>query len=268
MNSVRAGRRVASPARQIKTVHCLLAAALMASPLLAQSAREIVQTSQDRTRANSEHYEGVLTVIDSHGKTTTKRWIYDRIGSFGNSKAILRFTDPPEVKGVALLIINHPDRASDQWMWRPAIERDTRVALQDRSTRFFGTGFSFEDLEERDVDQFDYALLNQESMDGAPCWKIVATPKQAKSSQYTRTFLWIRKDNYVLAMMQGWSKNRMTRSIHYTNIARVQDIWTARRLEVWDAERRSTTVLTLDKLQYNTPMREQDFTVEALRRLG
>jgi len=246
----------------------VLAAVLCVAPLTAQSARDIVQTSQDRTRAKSEHYEGERTVIDARGKTTTKRWVYDRLGSFGNSKAILRFTAPPEVKGVALLIMNHPDRASDQWIWRPAIERDTRVALQDRSTRFFGTGFSFEDLEERDLDQFDYEITSQETMDGAPCWKLTATPKQAKSSQYTKTFLWFRKDNYVLAMLQGWTKKGMVRSIHYTNIARVQDIWTARRLEVYDVERHSTTVLTLDKLEYNTPMREQDFTVEALKRIG
>ena len=60
--------------------------------------------------------------------------------------------------GVALLIANHPDRASDQWMWRPEIGRDQRIALQDRSTRFFGTDFSFEDLEERDVNQYDYKI--------------------------------------------------------------------------------------------------------------
>ena len=52
-----------------------------------------------------------------------------------------------EVNGVALLIHNHTDRASDQWMWTPALQRDRRIALQDRSTRFFGTDFSFEDLE-------------------------------------------------------------------------------------------------------------------------
>ena len=71
------------------------------------------------------------------------------------------------MKGVALLVVNHPDRASDQWMWTPAIERDRRIALQDRSTRFFGTDFSFEDLEERDVDQYDYPLLGEEPIDGA-----------------------------------------------------------------------------------------------------
>ena len=65
-------------------------------------------------------------------------------------------------------------------MWTPAIERDRRIALQDRSTRFFGTDFSFEDLEERDVDQYDYALLGEETVDGAPCWKIQSMPKQTQ----------------------------------------------------------------------------------------
>jgi hypothetical protein len=49
---------------------------------------------------------------------------------------VLRFTAPAEVKGVALLVVNHPDRASDQWMWTPAINRERRIALQDRSQRF------------------------------------------------------------------------------------------------------------------------------------
>ena len=103
-----------------------------------------------------QHYEGTLQVFDAKGKISDKRWTFDRLGSHGSSKSILRFTAPPEVKGVALLVVNHPDRASDQWMWTPAIQRDRRVALQDRSQRFFGTDFSFEDLEERDVDQYDY----------------------------------------------------------------------------------------------------------------
>ena len=33
-----------------------------------------------------------------------------------------------------------------------------------------------------------------------------------------------------------------------------------------DLKRGSRTRLTLDKLQYNAPMREEDFTLQALRR--
>ena len=128
---------------------------------LAQDARQIITESENRSRSKSQQYEGTLEVIGASKKVSIKRWEYWRIGSFGTSKVILRFTAPAEVKGVALLIVNHTDRASDQWMWTPAIERDRRIAAQDRSTRFFGTDFSFEDLEERDVDQFDYKLLGE-----------------------------------------------------------------------------------------------------------
>src|SRR6185369_10747955 len=125
-------------------------------------------------------YEGLLQVFDAKGKVSDKRWTYERLGAHGNSKAVLRFTSPAEVKGVALLIVNHPERSSDQWMWTPALERERRIALQDRSTRFFGTDFSFEDLEERDTNQFEYKLLAEESIAGAPCWKIESRPRQTK----------------------------------------------------------------------------------------
>ncbi len=97
---------------------------MMALPLCAQDARQIVDEAQKRSHADSQRYEGTLEVSDARRKVSTKRWIYERLGSAGESKAVLRFTAPAEVKGVALLIHNHPDRASDQWMWTPAVARE------------------------------------------------------------------------------------------------------------------------------------------------
>jgi|GEM_PF-384983 len=246
----------------------IIAALLVASMqhAWAQDARAIVQESQDRSRSGSEHYEGDLRVIGAKGKITEKRWRYDRIGSHGKSKAVLRFTAPAEVKGVALLILNHPDRASDQWMWTPALERDRRIAFQDRSTRFFGTDFSFEDLEERDVSQYDYKMLGDDTIDGAACWKIESRPKEAKSSQYNRSTVWIRKDHYVFVQIENFKKDRLIRRARYQNIENVQGIWSARTIEMADLTAGSRTILSLDKLQYNVPLKEEAFTLQALRR--
>ncbi len=241
---------------------CLLVAAVAS----AQDARQIITESENHSRSKSQRYEGTLEVIGASKKVSIKRWEYWRIGSFGTSKVILRFTAPAEVKGVALLIVNHTDRASDQWMWTPAIERDRRIATQDRSTRFFGTDFSFEDLEERDVDQFDYKLAGSDTIDGAACWKIESKPKQSKSSQYTSSLVWVRKDNYVVAQIESYSKDKLIRRIHYSDIEDAGGIWTPRTVEVFDAGRNSRTVLKLEKLEYNVPMKDEDFTLEALRR--
>src|SRR5262245_52649852 len=77
----------------------------------ADTARDIVVEAQRRTDARSQRYEGLLQVFDAGGKVSDKRWTIVRLGSHGASKAVLRFNAPAEVKGVALLIVNHPDRA-------------------------------------------------------------------------------------------------------------------------------------------------------------
>ena len=180
---------------------------------------------------------------------------------------MLRFTVPAEVKGVALLVVNHPDRASDQWMWTPAIERDRRIALQDRSTRFFGTDFSFEDLEERDVNQYDYTLLGDETIDGAACWKIAVDAAGSRSRRSTRG-------------RSSGSARTTTRSRGSRTTSRTRSCagWTTRtsrtcrasgprrQLEMTDLRRGSRTRLTLDKLEYNVPMKDEDFTLQAIRR--
>ena len=222
--------------------------------------------TQRRTEAKFYRYDGLLESFDAKNKVTEKRWTFDRQGSNGQSKAVVRFTAPPEVKGVALLIHNHPDRASDQWMWTPAIERDRRIAMQDRSTRFFGTDFSFEDLEERDVDQYDYALLGSEAIDGAECWKIKSTPKENRTSQYTHSIAWVRKDNYAVARLDNFVKDEVIRRLTYSNFENVQGIWTGRVLEMSEPRRHSRTRLTLQQVKYNSPIKDEEFTLQAIRR--
>jgi Outer membrane lipoprotein-sorting protein len=230
----------------------------------AQDARQIMIEVENRTRSRTEYYEGSLEVINSSQKITRKRWQYDRLGAYGNSRSALRFVAPPEVKGVALLVINHPDRASDQWMWIPAQERDRRIALQDRSTRFFGTDFSFEDLEERDVDQYDYKLSGDDILEDAPCWKIESHPRDGKTSQYTSSILWVRKDRYFLVRADNFNRDRLIRQITYRDVESIDGIWTARTVAVLDKTRNSQTLLTLDKVKYNLLMRDADFTRENL----
>lgn len=239
---------------------------LLAAAAFAQDARQIVTESQKRNRSDTQRYEGVLQVFNPNGKNSEKRWQFFRSGNYGESKALLRFVSPPEVKGVALLIVNHPDRSSDQWMWLPELQRDRRVALQDRSTRFFGTDFSYEDLEERDVNQSDFRMLGEEAIDGQLCWKIESTPKKGKSSQYNRVVMWFRKDIYFPVQYEMFVKDQLVRKLHYRRIEKVNGVWSALEMEMLDLRRKGRTVLKSDKLQYNVSLPDEMFTLQALRR--
>ena len=231
-----------------------------------ENAQQIMEEAQRRTQTNSERYEGLLQSFDTSGKTAEKRWVFERLGSHGQSKTTIRFTAPAEVRGVALLIMNRPDRPSDQWMWTPAIERDRRIALQDRSTRFFGTDFSYEDLEERDVAQYAWTLIGTETIDNVKVWKIQAIPKPSRSSQYTKGLLWVRSDNYATIRIDSYVITQVVRRLDYAKLENIQGVWTARELKMADLRRGTATWLDIEKIEYNVPVKDSDFTVQALRR--
>ena len=151
-------------------------------------------------------------------------------------------------------------------MWTPAIERDRRVALQDRSTRFFGTDFTFEDLEERDVDQFEYACSAKRRSTVLRAGRSSPRPRKAKSSQYRSRIVWIRKDNYAVARIESYIKDEAVRRLDYADVRQLQGIWTAHELTMTDLKRGSRTRLVLEKVQYNVPLKDDDFTLQAIRR--
>src|SRR5262249_42097744 len=133
-------------------------------------------------------------------------------------------------------------------------------------TRFFGTDFSFEDLEERDVEQYEYTLLGEDAVGGAACWKIQSTPKESKSSQYTGSVLWIRKDNYTTVRIDSYVKTDAVRRLDYSDLRELGGIWTAHELTMTDLRRGSRTRLALEKVEYNTAIKADDFTLQAIRR--
>ncbi len=78
--------------------------------------------------------------------------------------------------------------------------------------------------------------------------------------------MWVRQDNYAFQLVENYAKSALARRLRYSRIENVQGIWAGRVLEMTDVRRKSRTVLTLDKLQYNLPMQEERFTLQALRR--
>jgi len=92
------------------------------------------------------------------------------------------------------------------------------------------------------------------------------TTTRPSTSSVTSSIVWVRKDNYAFQRIENYIKDTVVRRLKYSKIENVQGIWTARVLEMADLKRNSRTILTFDKLEYNVPMKEENFTLQALRR--
>jgi hypothetical protein len=230
-----------------------------------QSAQQILEESQRRVNVKSLRYEGLLQVTSSHRKTVEKRWQLQRVGSHGSSKIVFRFTDPPKIKGVAILILNHPGEKSDYWMWIPAAHRERRVDLKSRSARFFDTDFTLEDLEPQDLKEYDYEFVGQADIDAFSCWIVRAVPK-SKSAQYSFSRLYVRQKDYAIAQVEDYIDKAIVRTLKFGDIQEVQGIATPHLIEVADLRRHSSTILRLEKIQYNLVMPDEDFTIAAVKK--
>jgi hypothetical protein len=238
---------------------------LLIAPMRADDAERIIRESDRRQQVKSQSYDGQLEVVDPGGKVFKKSWKMAREGNGSTSKVLVRFTSPPEVDGVGLLILARPNAPDDQWMYTPAIRRDRRIAAQDRSARFMGTDFSHEDMEQRDIEEYSYELLGEEAREGLPCWKIRARAKNAGQSQYSWSDIRVRKDNYLVVFIEMYVKEALRKVLELTDVAQIQGIWTARLLKMQDLQRRGGTTIRLQNIKYGDVFPPDFFSLRTLR---
>ncbi len=248
---------------------CALALPCGPKGALPQSNRalEIMRQVENRLLTDSQSYDGAIEVVDGKGKVLSKSWRMWREGNRGQSKILVRFVTPAEVRGVGLLTINHPNRPAEQWLYTPAIQRERRVAQQEKSQRFMGTDFTHEDMEERSIEDYDYDLIGEETFGGQPAYKIRAVYKDRGATQYSQLYLWVRKDIPATTFIEFYSDGKLRKTLQWDEWKQVQGIWTPHYAEMKDLARNSITKLRSSNVQYNVKYESDWFSVRNLSRV-
>jgi outer membrane lipoprotein-sorting protein len=241
----------------------LLAAALVAlgKP---QDGHAVMVEVDKRRRTASEYSEGIITV-EEKGKTKQKAWRSWRLSWGAEAKGLIQFQEPAEVKGVGLLTLSHAGKPAEQWFYAPAIDRDRRVARQEKSTRFLGTHFTYEDMEERELDAYTYTLLGEEDAGGSRCFKIEAVPKPEEESQYSKLLFWVLADRYVTIRVEGYVDGALRRIFEGSDVRDVSGIPIVHAWVLTDTKRPGTTRLAVANVHVNPPLDANLFTVAAMK---
>jgi hypothetical protein len=213
-------------------------------------------TSHDQT------LRATFDVIDKTGQSRRKKFILLRVGSLGDSKTLLRFTDPAEIRGVTLLSINQSGVADRQYMYIPAQQRVRPVAPQERAERFIGSDFTYEDIAEPVLSDFTYKLLDaSDEMEGHQTYKIESTPVDPTRSQYKYIYFWIARDIHVILHEEMYDQDgHLLRTLHASDLKKVSGFWGARRIEVQTIPDGTRTNLTFDEAKFNTGLSEELFS--------
>jgi outer membrane lipoprotein-sorting protein len=236
-----------------------------ASAFAAQTAVQIMDEVHRRAHADNFRYDGRITTRKANGATERKSWRCQRLGEAGKSKMMLRFLDPADIRGVALLVWNYSGKQSEMWLFTPALARTRRVAQQDRSSRFAGTDFSFEDFEDSDASSWEYSDLQEDREGGEACWRIAARRSITHPSQYDRETVWVSKEKMTPLRIDKFRGGKAARRLTMQSLELRQGIWTPMRIDVVDLLANGSTTLELVDARYNQRVPESQFTLEALK---
>jgi outer membrane lipoprotein-sorting protein len=231
-------------------------------------AKAIMASVYQQDTSHDAKLRATLDVTDKDGHTVRKRFTLDRVGSFGNGKTLVRFTDPPEIRGVTLLSVNQPGETERQWIYTPATDRVRSVAPRERSERFAGSDFTYEDIAEHALDDFTYQQLPVEDIiENHKTVKIVATPVAPDRSQYKNIYYWVAQDVPCILHAEMYDQDgRKVRELHAGGLRKVEGIWGARKTEMRSLLDGTKSVLTTDEIHLNTGLDEALFTPEALEK--
>jgi hypothetical protein len=180
-------------------------------------------------------------------------------------KTVLCWVFPADLRGTATLTLEVEGKDDIQRIYLPAMKKIRKIASGDKGKSWAGTDFTFEDLQEQDLDDFNYSELKTVKLGDQECYYYSITPKTEDKSCYGKIVNWIRKD--IMKPMRAAyydKKGTFYKELQFRDYKKVQDIWTACRLLMIDHREKHQTDFLVDRIVYNRKLDEKIFSTQGM----
>jgi len=249
---------------------------LLTSTIIADDskARAIMEKVDSRDDGQTLQQDMKMILIDKNGKKRS-RSLKTFGKDFGEDKyQIMFFKSPADVRNTAFLTYDYDaaPKDDDQWLYLPALKKVKRIPSSDKSSSFMGSDFSYFDMTDRDLKDYDYKLIKDIKVRGHAAWMIEATPrnnKVIKESGYVKTIAIIRKDNYVLVRAINVLRNGKKKYLDISKLHKENGIWLPDEMSMTTKKGKRVlhkTILKFDKIKLNKSINDNIFTTRRLEK--
>ncbi|MCF6355841.1 MAG: outer membrane lipoprotein-sorting protein [Candidatus Polarisedimenticolaceae bacterium] len=239
------------------------------------TARQIMERVDDRDDGDNGVSDMVMTLIDKRGNKRARK-IRNYTKDKGEDKQrIMFFMAPADVKDTGFLTYDYDDysKDDDQWLYLPALGKSKRIASSDKSGSFMGSDFNYSDMTSKNLDAYDFRILNEKEVRGAKTWVIEAIPKTAEEideTGYSKSVLFVRQDNYMVVRAVLWvSEGGRIKYMDSPKIEQIDGIWVATKQTMTTKKNRRMvhkTELNFYNIKFNQPLDQEMFSLRRLEK--
>lgn len=187
------------------------------------------------------------------------------INSRGEEDSAIEYLAPARDKGTRMLKLG-----GELWIYLPSIDRVQKVSGHMLREGMMGSDLSYEDLmASRELRKaYTAKVTGEETLDGAPCWKLELVAKDPSVS-YPKRLTWISKDTLIPARQELYALSGML--LKTWTMSGVKELAGGRRfptqMAITDAvKKESVTRLEFKALEFGVPLQDEVFALRWLER--
>lgn len=241
----------------------------------ALGAREIMERNFFASKVSALQVTSTMVLINDRGQqrersnTTLVKLQENGI----DSRFLVRFSSPADIKGTGFLQVEHSDSDDDLWIYLPALKKSRRLVANNKKDSFVGSDFSYGDISLPKVDQFRHTLIKTEKIDGFECHVIESVPATdliKTNSGYSKKTSWVRSDNFLETKVEYHDlAGRLLKTQRATGHELVEpknNRWFAMNREMTNHQTGHRTVIKVSKWEAGLALSDEQFTTRNIER--
>ena len=190
-----------------------------------------------------------MAMIIKRGDQQLVRFMAMKKKKFPDSeKQHIRFLEPGDIRNTAYLTWSYRDinKDDDMWVYMPAESLVRRISGGSKKGSF---------------------MRSDEALSGVDCHVLEAKAVFPEKTNYSKRIIWIRKDIWLPAKIDFYDQGgNRCKELVFGGYKEIQGIWTATRQRMRTVGSDSETIMEIREVAYNTPIAEDIFLPQDLKR--
>ena len=241
--------------------------ALSASLVSAATGLEIMQRVQDRYVGEDSKALIQMVLVSASGRQKERTLLFISKDYGKDSKLLIKFVEPKELKDTGLLIHSFADKENLQWLYlsRAGKKEPRKIPSTDKGDSFLGSEFYYVDFEENQATDFEHKVLREEEWGGYSTVVVESIPKKA-DYPYSKTVAWVDKATDVVVKADIYQHGKLLKTITVNRMEKREGVDTPLETEVVNHQNGKKSYLRVQKIKYNNGIDDNAFTLEQLVR--
>lgn len=178
-------------------------------------------------------------------------------------KQIMWFLSPTSNRGVSLYKIEKGNGKDEMKMYLPAFNKVRKISSKKKSESFMNSDLTFEDLYNRDLDDYTYELDTSDDN----FYILTSYPTQGLKSAYSKHVSWVEKSTLLIKKEESYAKSgrlMKTKEMKYINKDGFELI---KELHVLDVKTNHRTHLVFKDMELNSGIKDSEFHEMKLKQI-